>query len=279
MSPSSASPPAEAPRDVSPSPADPEDEGFEPSPDVVTAYEQLMASRLDAADLPPPPTAGQAQATPEADGDGDDDNAAAEAALGRPLTKAEKQNAKKKRRKERERQLRELAAAAAGEVRPPPPTDEDKPVSFRLFSTDAAPRPISLSTKEVVLPTPNPRLAPLTREVRERIARLAAEAALHAPAPPPASSGPPEDEYVAAATASLPAVFVARGSEKSAALAVPVLQLSLVGAEEEEEEAAAALRRKRRRVKVPRERPLPALWRPPPGLGGKSAGYAYGWGG
>lgn len=277
---SSSAPEPPPPRDASSSPTDPEDEGFEPSPEVLSAYTTLMASRLP--DAPPPPPA--SLPAPQDAEDDADANAAAEAALGRPLTKAEKQNAKKKRRKERERVMRELAAAAAGEVRPMPVTDEDKPVcellyldheltaAFRLFSTDAAPRPVTLSTKEVVLPTPNPRLRPLPTSVRERIARLAAEAALDAPPPPPVQTGPEVEEYVASKGA-LPAVFVARGSDKSSALAVPVLQLDLIG----EEETTAP--RKRRRVKWPRERPLPALWRPEPGLGGKSAGYAYGWGG
>ncbi|KAL1405762.1 hypothetical protein Q8F55_007435 [Vanrija albida] len=262
-------PPAPAPRAPSPTPSAGSDAGFEPAEEVVAAYHRLMAALLP--DLPPaPPATSLASASlpaPEVD-----DDAAAEAALGRPLTKAEKQNAKKRRRKERERALRDLAAAAAGELPPPPPRADDVPVSFRLFSTDQQPRPVSLSTREVVPPTPNPRLQPLPAHVRERIARLAAEAAVDAPAPPVAPSE--VGAYTVSAGAVLPVLFVARGSEKSAAKAVPVLRLAEVLPPGEE-----AAPRKRRRVRPPRERPAPALWRPQPGIGGKSAGYAYGWGG
>lgn len=99
-------------------------EVYDPQPEDIAAYEELMAQRLPVASIPsPPPATGQDTTTAE---ELEPETITNEDGSTRPMTKAEKQNAKKKRRKERERMLREAAAAAAGEV--VKPEVQEKPV-------------------------------------------------------------------------------------------------------------------------------------------------------
>jgi hypothetical protein len=154
---------------------------------------------------------------------------------------------------------------------------------------------VSLSTVEHYATTPNPRLAPLPAATRERIARIAADAAGGALAPPLSLLRDPEaglDHYIllegqarahTTKEGTLPAMFVAVPSAGvgSAAKCVAAPKIKLVPREEVEAEADAegyteGTRRKRRRRPY-REFPAPAFWQPAEGEEDRSAGYFYGW--
>lgn len=113
---------------------DADGEEFDPSPELVSAYETLMRQRVPEVAVIPPATplaselsasASAPQTAEQAAKDAAEEDARAEAALGRPMTKAEKQNAKKKRRKERERAIKAAMEAAAKPVNEPPPPKSD----------------------------------------------------------------------------------------------------------------------------------------------------------
>lgn len=143
--------------------------------------------------------------------------------------------------------------------------------------------------------TTNPRLRPLPDSVQARIRRVASEAAIEPSAVP--DIGPsrlyqkPAVEFHSDAATPLPVSFVAKrmmdewADAENKCKALPAVDVYLpvsvtglgsgeqVGGDDEPER-----KRKRGRRRPPREFPAPRLWRAPRGLGGKSAGYAYGWG-
>lgn len=213
------------------------------------------------------------------------------------MTKADRQNAKKKRRKEREKAMKAAAAAAKGEPLPSQQTkmEEERPIrelgtvvedkltsAFRLFSTLA---PVCLSSAEAYEITTNPRLRPLPLEVRERIRRLAAEAAVEAQSLPglPSPSATDEEEDVWVADRAPPAFFAFTTKVEHKVAAVPAIQLrqKVVSEEgvgegegEEREEGEKEGRRKRRRRRG-REFPVAQYWTPPPGIVARGYGYGF----
>ncbi|WVQ79796.1 hypothetical protein IAT38_001896 [Cryptococcus sp. DSM 104549] len=284
-----------------------------PDPEDLLAYQELMSTLIPPSSLPPPPIA--ATAVPM--GDDDEDEVMEDGGAVRPMTKAEKQNAKKKRRKERERLAREAEAEATARVKEIEKQKEDGShlVDFRLFSSCPV-KPVSLLPPSEDYPiTANPRHIPWTEEHSERIRRVAAEAAVEAPDLGGPSTyhqkwtrdDQPTRALKAAATdgyPSTPDLFIGvvprprrptrppppRTPDSSVAPAptpkkakktdpttqsIPTIPLTPMAPSPAPSTPAKRTRRGRRRSSTTHA--TPRFWAPPPGLGGKARGYAWGY--
>ncbi|KAL7424599.1 hypothetical protein Q5752_000283 [Cryptotrichosporon argae] len=273
---------------------------FSPDPDAVRVLDARLRAVLSPSSLNVITSAGPllAATTDVVDDSGADEahaaDAAAEAALGRPLSKAEKQNAKKKRRKERERAARldveaKLARAGVGvRTGKPAPTTAAATavVPYRLFADR---HEVDLADKDKYELTTNPRLKPLRSDVQARIKRLAAEASSGARAGQDLRMGGRQRPVFATIRvgAASPAMLVAATvADNVKVRAVPVVSVAVRGPPSgSDTSGSAAFRQSKSGARRLRKRAAKRtgtgtaarFWAPPEGLGGKSAGYAMGW--
>ena len=173
-------------------------------------------------------------------------------------------------------------------------------IGFRLYSSSSI-KPISLSSieTEYSLPTSvwqlttilteftliywhrNPRSTDLTPHQNDLLHRRAAEAAVTYP-----DLGGPSikcdesrriDSFKVRADGPLPRIFIGRRKRfnmpNDTLTGVP--SINLIGCRDASKDATSAKRRLRKRKT---SRPLARYWQPPHRLGGKSQGYAYGYG-
>ncbi|WWD01000.1 hypothetical protein V866_007938 [Kwoniella sp. B9012] len=271
------------------------DRPITPTPEDVAAYQQLMSSLFPPSSLPSPPA--QPASIPH---DEDDDKDVVENGVTRPMTKAEKQNAKKKRRKERER-LAKAKAEAESEVqaksdgRNEKKDEGDAVVKFRLFS--ACPLlDVSIVPSEEDYPSIiNPRYLPLPAETSTRVHGIATESAIEVQhlIQPSSSRGDSSCASVPLNTFTvddsgmgLPPIFVGTVSRhsrssitnkdetQSKSSSIPTVNLKdtphNIGSSKSTKNTTRRGKRKRPTVQA-------RFWAPPPGLGGKARGYAWGY--
>ncbi|WWC60709.1 uncharacterized protein I303_103285 [Kwoniella dejecticola CBS 10117] len=286
-----------------------------PTAEDVEAYNRLMSSLFPVSELPPPPGPPQDDlhdSHTHGQLDDDEENNVMENGIRRPMTKAEKQNAKKKRRKERERLARlqsqsEAKAFQASDLEASGISPEQNKVSsipFRLFS--ACPiRPILLIEENGDYVSPeNPRHLPLSSAKLERIRRQAAEAAVtmddiyaetQRSNPGPSSrAGKVTQLEVSSDTlvGQLPEIFLGRipiyqrqtrplGGQISSRESSSVTTVNLRHPYEDSSKIGSrrskTRRGKRRKPNAVQAKAAARFWAPPPDLGGKARGYAWGY--
>ncbi|WWD16275.1 hypothetical protein CI109_100701 [Kwoniella shandongensis] len=281
-----------------------------PDPEDVEIYQSLMSSLFPSDSLPPPP---QPIVLDDAGEDGDD-GMITEGGVKRAMTKAEKQNAKKKRRKERERAMKlEIEQAAAKSVVTSSKVDEDQEqagsmIDFRLWSSCPI-KPVSVlpQVEEWAVPS-NPRFIPLDDERAFRIRQVAQAVAVDYPnlggpsvvhekwtktrtcprsviAQDIAASNMSEmfigvisrDRHGRSSDDHVPATITTKSNGKSIK-SIPTIPLTITpsSARSLDPNKKSTTRRGRRRRRSDPHPPA-RFWAPPPGLGGKARGYAWGY--
>ncbi|WRT67517.1 uncharacterized protein IL334_004489 [Kwoniella shivajii] len=278
-----------------------------PDAEDVSTYEGLMFSLFPPSSLPPSAVSESPQADCARNGaidldDIENDGDIMENGLKRAMTKAEKQNAKKRRRKERERIAREAAEINDRNSELPIGTEvKDSTVPFRLFS--ACPiRPIMLIPQSDGYTCPiNPRHLPLKSEILSHIRRIASQSGTDmgrlsdsSNSCLPSTSLVPrklQKERTRNLASEIPTIFVAttlrftktaqyftaitENKQKSKQVGVPTISLARCI---DTDYGKLQAKSKTRRGKKRQSHTIPSrFWAPPPGLGGKARGYAWGY--
>ncbi|WWC69077.1 uncharacterized protein I206_103013 [Kwoniella pini CBS 10737] len=281
-----------------------------PDADDVETYNQLMTSLFPSSELPPPldllfediPTKWNDLGTKEGgiDKDGEEDQSIMENGMKRPMTKAEKQNAKKKRRKERERlaKLEDEEKVIIEQTSEKNLSQQQAATSipFRLFS--ACPiRPVSLIEENAVYVCPgNPIHLPFSIEELGRIRRTAYEAAvditeLVIPNKGLGSSSgssqhnrclqvPADDFFNPAPTIFVGEVAQYKRTRGPDEIEIPTSNKSSfqkVHLQYPYKHCPTKTKSKTRRGKRQKPHVQARFWAPPPDIGGKGRGYAWGY--